>query len=45
MKIDKSLRLPRSEYKREETKKNLIVLHHTTGAARSTWRWWLTDPK
>ena len=46
MKLDKSLRLPRSEYKNERTKKNLIVLHHTTGAsAASTFRWWLTDPK
>ena len=46
MKIDRSLRLPVDEYKDEVTKKNLIVLHHTTGAsARSTFRWWLTDPK
>ena len=46
MKLDKSLKLPRSEYKNERTKKNLIVLHHTTGAsAASTFKWWLTDPK
>ncbi len=39
--------LPTSEYKDERiARKNLIVLHHTVGgSARSTFRWWLTDPK
>jgi len=46
MKLDHSLRLPIDQYKNEVTKKNLIVLHHTVGgSARSTWRWWMTDPK
>ena len=44
--LDHSLALPPREYKKETTKKNLIVLHHTTGgSARSTFDWWLTDPK
>ncbi len=43
---DFTLRLPPREYKPERQKKNLIVLHHTTGgSARSTFDWWLTDPK
>jgi N-acetyl-anhydromuramyl-L-alanine amidase AmpD len=46
MKIDRTLRLPRSEYRDEKVKKSLIVLHHTVGgSARSTLRWWLTDPR
>ena len=46
LRINRSLRLPDKEYKREVTKKNLIVLHHTAGgSARSTYQWWLTDPK
>ena len=46
MRIDKSLLLPTSEYKNERTKSDLIVLHHTAGgSARSTFRWWMTDPK
>ncbi len=46
MKLDNSLKLPAPEYKNERTKKNLIVLHGTTGgSARSTFDWWLTDPK
>lgn len=46
MNVDHSLRLPTAEYKTEITVKNLIVLHHTVGgSARSTFRWWLTDPR
>ena len=46
MKIDRSLQLPADEYKNEAGSKNLIILHHTVGgSARSTWRWWLTDPR
>ena len=46
MKMDLSLRLPPIEYRDEANTKNLIVLHHTVGRdARSTFNWWLTDPK
>lgn len=46
LKIYRTLRLPRGQYKDERVRKNLIVLHHTAGAdAESTFRWWVTDPK
>lgn len=46
MNIDRSLRLPADEYKTDVERKNLIVLHHTVGgSAKSTFEWWLTDPK
>jgi len=44
--IDRSLRLPDDQYIKEETAKDLIVLHHTVGgSAGSTHRWWLMDPR
>ena len=44
LKIDRSLRLPKTEYLSRRHKKSLIVLHHTVGgSARSTFEWWRTD--
>lgn len=46
MNIDRSLRLGIDQYKAEPTEKHLIVLHHAVGgSARSTFDWWVTDPK
>lgn len=43
--IDTSLRLTNEQYYKEETKKNLIVLHHTVGgSAKSTFNYWQGDP-
>lgn len=45
MNIDRSLRLPDAEYLHKVFPKDLIVLHHTVGgSAKSTFRWWTTDP-
>ena len=45
-KIDRSLRLSDDMYYRQETKKSLIVLHHTVGGtAQSTIKYWDTDPR
>ena len=39
--IDSSLALPRSQYVRRETAKDLVVLHHTAGgSASSSVAWW-----
>ena len=44
LEIDRSLRLPKTEYLLQRHKKSLIVLHHTVGgSARSTFEWWRTD--
>ncbi len=46
MKVKRTLRLPEKEYYQAKHPKDLIVLHHTVGgSARSTFNWWLTDPK
>jgi len=44
--IDYSLRLPADQYVRQETGKSAVVLHHTVGgSAKSTYDWWLDDPR
>ncbi len=44
--IDRSLRLPDDQYVMEETPKSAVYLHHTVGgSARSTFNWWLDDPR
>ena len=46
MLIDRSLRLPQDQYYQDHNKKSILFLHHSVGgSARSTFRWWLTDPK
>ncbi|MEO5357218.1 MAG: N-acetylmuramoyl-L-alanine amidase [Nitrospirae bacterium YQR-1] len=46
MSINKTLRLQDKEYIKTETKKDLIVVHHTVGAtAKSTIEYWATDPQ
>lgn len=45
MKIDRSLRLPATEYHLEQTAKDLGVLHHTVGgSAASSFRHWRDTP-
>jgi hypothetical protein len=40
--IDRSLRLPKSEYFPPAHKKTGIAIHHTVGGtARSTFDWWM----
>ncbi len=42
--IDRSLRLPQSEYFPGAQHKSGIAIHHTVGgSARSTFQWWLHD--
>lgn len=45
--IDASrLRLDRDQYYSTVKPKRLVVLHHTVGgSARSTWHWWMSDPR
>lgn len=44
--INRTIRLEEKDYIPTETKKDLIVLHHTVGAtALSTINYWKTDPK
>jgi N-acetyl-anhydromuramyl-L-alanine amidase AmpD len=46
LKIDRSLRLEAKDYIVSETRKNLIVLHHTVGGSvRSTVDYWRTEPE
>ena len=46
MKISHGLRLPPEQYLPDQFAKDLIVLHHTSGgSARSTFLWWLEDPR
>lgn len=44
---DRSLRLPLDQYLPDtQVKKNLIILHHTSGgSAKSTFDWWRTTPE
>jgi len=45
MYFDTSLMLPDSQYYKEQTKKDLIVMHHTVGGtAKSTVEYWLSTP-
>lgn len=42
--IERSLRLPQSEYFPGAQRKSGIAIHHTVGgSARSTFRWWCAD--
>jgi N-acetyl-anhydromuramyl-L-alanine amidase AmpD len=44
--FDTSLRLTDDQYYKEETAKNLIVLHHTVGgSAKSTFDYWQGNPE
>jgi N-acetyl-anhydromuramyl-L-alanine amidase AmpD len=46
MEIDRSLRLPDDQFYRDALPKRQIHLHHTVGgSAKSTYWWWLKDPK
>lgn len=42
--IDQSLKLPAGQYMDAEVRKDLIVLHHTSGASgHSTYNWWASN--
>lgn len=46
MTYNTTLTLPAGQYHEEAQEKSLIVLHHTVGgSARSTFDWWVTDPR
>lgn len=46
MTIDRSLRLPAGQYYANALPKRAIVLHHTVGgSAKSSFDWWLADPR
>lgn len=46
MNIDRSLRLPESEFHQVKHPKSLIVLHHTVGgSAKNTFAYWSSDPR
>jgi len=43
--VDRTQRLDKKDYIAAETKKSLIVLHHTVGgSAQSTIDYWRSDP-
>ena len=44
--VDRSLRLPHGQYYSRAQPKRAVVLHHTVGgSAKSSFAWWLQDPR